>query len=222
MYYEPGEGAGHKAAGLPHSPFTAIVGPRPIGWISTQDREGRVNLAPFSYFNGVCSAPPMVIFASNGNHGREGQPGPAIKDTLANVRETGEFVVNLATWELREQMNLSSAPAPRGVDEFEFAGLAKAASNAVKPPRVAASPVHLECKLVQVVELPAHEASNTLNNLVIGRVVGIHVRDDLIDNGRVSIAKVRPLLRLGAFDYGFIESVFEIKRPKWPLDGKAS
>ncbi len=117
MFYEPGAGAGHKAAGLPHSPFTAIVGPRPIGWVSTQDAEGRCNLAPFSYFNGVSSAPPMVMFACNGDHTKEGVPSQS-KDTLAIVRETGEFVVNLATWDLRVQMNTTSAPAPRGIDEF--------------------------------------------------------------------------------------------------------
>jgi flavin reductase (DIM6/NTAB) family NADH-FMN oxidoreductase RutF len=216
MYYEPGDGAGHKAAGLPHSPFTAIVGPRPIGWVSTQDAQGRCNLAPFSYFNGVAAAPPMVIFACNGDHTREGVLSDA-KDSLANVRETGEFVVNLATWELREQMNLSSAPAPHEVDEFELAGLEKAPSHLVKPPRVAASPVNLECRLLQVVALPTHEPSGTRNNLVVGRVVGIHIRDDLIENGRVNIAKVRPLLRLGYFDYAFIESVFEMRRPKWPM-----
>lgn len=217
MYYEPGEGAGHKAAGLPHSPFTAIVGPRPIGWISSLDARGRCNLAPFSYFNGVAAAPPMVIFACNGDHSREGVPDSNAKDTLANVRATGEFVVNLATWDLREQMNLSSAPAPHEIDEFELAGLEKAPSNIVKPPRVAASPVNLECKLVQEVALPTHAPSGTRNNLVIGQVVGIHIRDDLIENGRVNISKVKPLLRLGYFDYAFIDSVFELRRPKWPV-----
>jgi len=218
MYYEPGAGAGHKAAGLPHSPFTAIVGPRPIGWVSSMDAQGRCNLAPFSYFNGVAAAPPMVMFACNGDHTKEGVPSES-KDTLAIVRETGEFVVNLATWELREQMNTSSAPAPRGVDEFELAGLAKAPSTIVKPPRVAASPINLECKVVQIVALPTHEPSGTRNNLVVGSVVGIHIRDDLIEDGRVNISKVKPLLRLGYFDYAFIDSVFEIRRPKWPLSG---
>ena len=216
MYYEPGEGAGHKAAGLTHSPFTAIVGPRPIGWISTRDAEGRCNLAPFSYYTGVAAAPPMLMFACNGDHSREGGLAGS-KDTLAIVRETGEFVVNLATWELRAQMNISSAPAPRGVDEFELAGLAKAPSNVVKAPRVAASPINLECHLLQVVALPTHEPSGTRNNLVVGKVVGIHIRDDLIELGRVNIAKVKPLLRLGYFDYAFIESVFEMRRPKWPM-----
>jgi len=216
MYYEPGDGAGHKAAGLPHSPFTAIVGPRPIGWVSSMDAQGLCNLAPFSYFNGIAAAPPMVMFSCNGDHTKEGVPSES-KDTLAIVRETGEFVVNLATWDLREQMNITSAPAPRGVDEFELAGLTKAPSNMVKPPRVGESPVNLECTLVQIVPTPTHEPSGTRNNLVIGRVVGIHIRDDLIENGRVNISKVKPLLRLGYFDYAFIDSVFEIKRPKWPL-----
>jgi flavin reductase (DIM6/NTAB) family NADH-FMN oxidoreductase RutF len=217
MFYEPGEGAGHKAAGLPHSPFTAIVGPRPIGWVSSQDAGGRCNLAPFSYFNGVSSAPPMVMFACNGDHTKEGVPSQS-KDTLAIVRETGEFVVNLATWDLRLQMNTTSAPAPRGIDEFELAGLTKAPSRVVRPPLVSESPVNLECKLVQIVELPTHEPSGTRNNLVIGRVVGIHIRDDLIIEGRVDITRVKPLLRLGYFDYAVVDSKFEIKRPKWPLD----
>jgi flavin reductase (DIM6/NTAB) family NADH-FMN oxidoreductase RutF len=213
MFYEPGDGAGHKAAGLPHSPFTAIVGPRPIGWISTCDASGLCNLAPFSFFNGICSAPPMVMFACNG----EGAAS-ADKDTLALVRETGEFVVNLSTWDLREQMNLSSAPAPRGIDEFELAGLAKAPSRSVKPPRVAKSPINLECTLERVIELPGHAPSGSHNTMVIGRVVGIHIRDDLIENGRVHMERVKPLLRLGYFDYAFIETVFELKRPKWPLE----
>jgi flavin reductase (DIM6/NTAB) family NADH-FMN oxidoreductase RutF len=217
MFYEPGEGSGHKAAGLPHSPFTAIVGPRPIGWISTQDAQGRANLAPFSFFNGVSSAPPMVMFACNGDHTREGVPSES-KDTLAIVRETGEFVVNLATWDLREQMNLTSAPAPRGIDEFELAKLSKAPSRVVKAPRVGESPVCLECQLVQIVELPSHQRSGTRNNVVIGKVVGIHIDDSLIHDGRVDISRVRPLLRLGYFDYATVESVFEIKRPKWPLE----
>lgn len=219
MFYEPGEGSGHKAAGLPHSPFNACVGPRPIGWISTVDAQGRANLAPFSFFNAVSSAPPVVVYACNGDHSREGLPESRMKDSLANVRETGEFVANLVTWELREQMNLSSTPAPHGIDEFEVAGLEKAPSTVVKAPRVAASPIHLECKLVQTVELPPHQPSGTKNTLVIGRVVGMHIRDDLIENGRVHMERVKPILRLGYFDYAFVEAVFEMRRPKWPVAG---
>jgi flavin reductase (DIM6/NTAB) family NADH-FMN oxidoreductase RutF len=180
------------------------------------DANGLCNLAPFSYFNGVSAAPPMVMFGCNGDHTKEGVPSES-KDTLAIVRETGEFVVNLATWDLREQMNITSAPAPRGVDEFELAGLTKAPSQMVKPPRVGESPVNLECELIQIVALPTHEPTGTRNSVVFGRVVGIHIRDDLIADGRVDISKVKPLLRLGYFDYAFVDSLFEIKRPKWPL-----
>ncbi len=144
MFYRPGE-----EHGLRGNPLNQLVIPRPIGWISSVAPDGHVNLAPFSFFNAVAYVPPQVMFATTGPH-RDG----GAKNSLANVRATGEFVANLATWELREAVNASSAAAPADVDEFELAGLTKAPARIVRPPYVAESPVHLECVLTEIVELP--------------------------------------------------------------------
>ena len=214
MFYEPKQASRDFLAslGLDHNPFLALVAPRPIGWVSTVNATGVPNLAPFSFFNAVAARPPMVMFCANGSHTEGGA-----KDSLANARETGEFVWNLATWDLRQAMNDSSAPAPHAVDEFAATGLTKAPSRLVKPPRVAESPVHLECTVIKFVELPADEKSGALNTVTFGRVVGIHIDDRLVVNGRVDIALVRPLARLGYLDYASVDSVFEIKRPGWPI-----
>lgn len=213
-----GSGPGFRDFGLRHNPFLALVAPRPIGWISSVDLSGRVNLAPFSFFNAVSSRPPMVYFCANGQHLSAG----GFKDSLQNVRETGEFVANLATFGLREEMNNSSAPAPRDIDEFEAVGLEHLPSVQVKAPRVKGSPVHLECKLVQIVELPPDSKSGDPNTMTIGRVVGIHVDERLLNDGRVDITRARPIARLGYLDYTVVDSVFEIKRPTWPIGGVAS
>jgi flavin reductase (DIM6/NTAB) family NADH-FMN oxidoreductase RutF len=204
MFYEP---KGKGSHGLPHDPFRSIVVPRPIGWISTVSGDGVVNLAPYSFFNGVSYAPPMVMFAPNGQHAEGGH-----KDTLSNIVETGEFVVNVATWELREEMNASSAAVPRAVDEMAMAGLEAAPSRLVRPPRVKASPVHLECVHVKTVELPADDPESP-NNVVFGRVVGIHISDDILTDGLVDMSKFRPIGRLGYFDYTVVDNVFTMPRP---------
>lgn len=214
FYRTDGDGPGFKDFGLKHNPFLALVAPRPIGWISTIDAQGVVNLAPFSFFNAVSSRPPMVFFGANGSHLAAGGD----KDSLKNVRETGEFVANLATWSLRQSMNDSSTPAPREVNEFEAVGLDALPSQIVRAPRVKQSPVHLECKLVRFVELPGDEKTGEQNTMTIGRVVGVHIDEQLIDNGRVDITRAKPIARLGYLDYAVIERVFEIKRPSWPLD----
>lgn len=201
--------------GLRHNPFTTLVVPRPIGWISTINAEGRANLAPFSFFNAVSSAPPMVMYCANASHSEEGD-----KDSLANARATGEFVANLATFDLQRQMNDSSSPAPRAIDEFDLVGLTKAPSRLVKPPRVAESPVHLECAVVRIVELPTDEKTGERNTLTVGRVLAVHIDDSLINEGRVDISRARPLARMGYLDYAVIDSVFPIKRPSWPLAPK--
>lgn len=212
MFYETGEdGLGHRAAGLKHSPMNAIVSPRPIGWISTLGKDGVPNLSPFSYFNAVSAHPPMVMFAANGSHAEGGS-----KDSLQNVRDTGEFVVNICSEELAAQMNDSSTAAPRSIDEFNVAGLTKAPSRIVKAPRVAEAPAHLECRLIKIVELPP-SSTGEQNNTVIGRVVAVHVRDEFITDGRVDTVKMRPVGRLGYFDYVVISHSFEILRPGWPL-----
>ncbi|MCY3596991.1 MAG: flavin reductase family protein [Rhodospirillales bacterium] len=195
--------------GLPHDPFKACVVPRPIGWISTMSPAGVHNLAPYSFFNGVATAPPMVMFASNGR-----QPHGA-KDSLANVEETGEFVANLATWDLREAMNRSSAPLGPDVDEFAFAGLEALPAKLVRPARVAGAPVHLECVHHQTVDLPSNEPEGR-NAIVIGQVVGVHIEDGLISDGILDLSRVQPLARLGYFDYTVVNEMFSISRPRSP------
>ncbi len=195
--------------GLPHDPFKACVVPRPIGWISTMSPAGVHNLAPYSFFNGVATAPPMVMFASNGR-----QPHGA-KDSLANVEETGEFVANLATWDLREAMNRSSAPLGPDVDEFAFAGLEALPAKLVRPARVAGAPVHLECVHHQTVDLPSNEPDGR-NAIVIGQVVGVHIEDGLISDGILDLSRVQPLARLGYFDYTVVNEMFSISRPRSP------
>lgn len=202
MFYEPRQGHG-----LPHDPFKACVAPRPIGWISTLSVDGVANLAPFSYFNAVLDFPPTVMFSATGPH----RDGP-LKDTAANAIATGEFVYNMATWDLREQMNLSSAAVGREVDEFELAGLVKAPSRLVKPPRVAASPVQLECRTVQVVSLPVNRAGME-NRVVFGEVVGVHIDETVLVDGRVDLALVRAIARCGYQDYALLTALFSMDRP---------
>ena len=202
MFYETRTGR----HGLPHDPFKSCVVPRPIGWITTLSREGVVNLAPYSFFNGVSSDPPMVMFASGGR-----QPtGP--KDSLANCEATGEFVVNLATWELREAMNQTSASDPPELDEMTAAGLEAEPSRLVKPPRVKAAPIHLECRYHQTVELPCRDPEER-NAVVIGEVLGIHIRDEVMTDGLVDMEKFKPIARLGYMDYTRVDLVFAMPRP---------
>jgi flavin reductase (DIM6/NTAB) family NADH-FMN oxidoreductase RutF len=188
---------------LPHDPFKAIVAPRPIGWISTISAKGEINLAPYSYFNGVNSRPPMVMFASEGR-----------KDSVRNIEETGEFVCNLATWDLREAMNATSAPLPHGVNEMERAALAAAPSVLVKPPRVAAAPCALECKLVRIVPLQTHEGRPVDSHVVFGEVVGVHIDDRYLVNGVLDTAALRPIARCGYDQYAVVEALFSMTRPE--------
>ncbi len=193
--------------GLKHDPFKALVVPRPIGWISSLDAHGRVNLAPFSFFNAVASDPPVVIFSAGGAH-LEGGP----KDTPRNVEATGEFVCNVATWELREAVNLTSARVARGVDEFALSGLTPVPSRLVKPPRVKESPVHLECRYLQTVTLPSSDPDDA-NQVVFGQVVGIHIDDSIISDGMIDWSRFKPIARLGYLDYTVVEQIFAMQRP---------
>lgn len=191
--------------------FNAIVAPRPIGWISTVSASGRVNLAPFSHFNLVSTAPPVVMFACNAPDDRHE------KDTIVNVRETGQFVTNLVTWDLREPMNTSSFNAPYGVDEFELAGLEKAASIKVRPPRVAASPASMECELLQIIDIDPVGPGDTFSNVVLGRVVALHMDDRFVDaGGRFDVVRTRPLTRLGGNQYASTGELVELGRPNPP------
>jgi flavin reductase (DIM6/NTAB) family NADH-FMN oxidoreductase RutF len=198
MFYETGK----NNHGLPHDPFKAIVAPRPIGWITAMSAAGEINLAPYSYFNGVCSRPPIVMFASEGR-----------KDSVSFIAETGEFVCNLATWELRAAMNATSAPFARGVNEMEKAGLEAAPSRLVRPPRVKASPCALECKLLQIVPLDDLNGRSVDTHVVFGQVVGVHIDERFIKNGLVDTAAMRPIARCGYHDYAVVEDTFSMTRP---------
>lgn len=195
------------AHGLSYNPFKACVAPRPIGWLTTISTDGIVNLAPYSFFNAVSEDPPMVMFASNGRDPH----GP--KDTLRNIEATGEFVFNIATYALRERMNRTSAPVPPEVDEMALAGLTPLPSRLVKPPRVAESPINLECVYHQTIELPSNDPEGR-NAIGIGRVVGVHIADEVIRNGRVDLSLVKPIARLGYHDFTVVETIFEMKRPR--------
>ncbi len=207
MFYRPEDGHG-----LAHDPLSALVMPRPIGWISSINKQGQRNLAPFALFNIVAYRPPHVMFAPTG------QPGGPFKDTLNNVEATGEFVANMATWALRDAVWHTSIPAPADVDEFELAGLTPTASTIVSPPRVKESPVHLECRHVQTVRLD-HEDSSTANHLVIGKVVGIHIDDSVIVDGLVDERKLEPMARLGYLNYTRVTEVHTKPFPTWPPTG---
>jgi flavin reductase (DIM6/NTAB) family NADH-FMN oxidoreductase RutF len=199
MFYRPSEGHG-----LPHNPFNAIVTPRPIGWISTRDADGRDNLAPYSFFNAVAYVPPQVMFASTSAKADRGDT----KDSVSNIRETGVFCVNIVEYAARDVMNASSATVDRDVDEFELAGIDKAACDTIAASRVANAPASLECKVTQIIQLEGES-----NFAVFGEVTGIHMRDDCIVDGRFDVTRYRPLTRLGYRDYGVIKEVFSLTRP---------
>jgi flavin reductase (DIM6/NTAB) family NADH-FMN oxidoreductase RutF len=199
MFYRPSEGHG-----LPHNPFNAIVTPRPIGWISTRDADGWDNLAPYSFFNAVAYVPPQVMFASTSAKADRGDT----KDSVSNIRETGVFCVNIVEYAARDVMNASSATVDRDVDEFELAGIDKAACDTIAASRVANAPASLECKVTQIIQLEGES-----NFAVFGEVTGIHMRDDCIVDGRFDVTRYRPLTRLGYRDYGVIKEVFSLTRP---------
>ena len=199
MFYEPAK----RNHGLPHDPFKAIVAPRPIGWITSMNAKGEINLAPYSFFNGITDRPPIVMFSSEGP-----------KDSVAFVEETKEFVCSLATYELRAQMNDTSAPLPRGVNEMTAAGLAPAPSRLVKPPRVAASPCALECKWLKTVKLDDVDGRALERYVVFGQAIGVYIDDRFIKNGRLDTAAMRPIARLGYDQYAVVDEVFAMQRPK--------
>lgn len=205
MYYRISEG--HQSAGLRHNPINALIAPRPIGWISTVDKAGRPNLAPFSYFNAVSADPPFVMFAPN-----EKDTTGTEKDSLRNVRDTGEFVVNIVPWRLREQMNLTSTVLDHGKSEFELAGLTKAPSSIVRAPRVLESPAALECKVYEIVALPLVPGKRR-SHVVIGEVLAVHIDDACIRDGKVDTLALEPMARLGGFEYIGVDDLVIIPRP---------
>ncbi len=187
---------------LPHDPYKGMVIPRPVGWISTMDRAGQVNLAPYSYFNGFSTKPMIVGFSSESE-----------KDSAAFAIESGEFVWSMATYALREQMNMSAAPLPRGQSEFSFAKLETAPSKIVRPPRVALSPAALECRVVDVLRFKDLGGQPTGGCLVLGQVVGLHVEERYIKDGRLDAAAMQPIARCGYDEYTVLERVFRMARP---------
>jgi len=189
--------------GLPYDPLKAIVAPRPIGWITSLTARGEINLAPYSYFNAVSTRPPIVCFSSEGR-----------KDSVALVEETREFVCNIATWDLRDAMNLTSAPFPRGIDEMREAGLRPASSRLVKPPRVADAPCALECKWLQTLTLSDLDGQPLDRHVVFGQVVGVHIDDRFIANGRLDTAAMKPIARCGYDQYAVVAEVFSMTRPE--------
>lgn len=198
-FYEPSKGHG-----LLHDPFKAIVAPRPIGWISTVDGHGRVNLAPYSFFNAVCDHPPMVMFSSSG-----------LKDTAGNIQTTGEFVCNLVTRRLAAQMNQTSASLPHGIDEFEVAGLAAAPSRIVKPPRVAEAPAALECRLVTMIRLHDLDGATLNQYLTVGQVIGVHIDCAYLADGLFNLLATHPVQRAGyVADYTEATMGFQMARPR--------
>jgi len=199
MFYDTAS----NAHGLPHDPFKAIIAPRPIGWISSVDSNGAVNLAPYSFFNAFSSRPPIVGFASEGR-----------KDSVAFIEETREFVCNLVTYDLRDAMNATSAPLPRGSSEFVHAGLEEAPSRLVKAPRVKASPVALECRLIQIIELTDSDGQAVNSFLVLGHVVGLHIDEAFIRDGRFDLVAAGTIARCGYSDYTKADDLFSITRPK--------
>ena len=199
MFYEPEK---RDRNILPHDPFKAIVAPRPIGWITSMSAKGEINLAPYSFFNGVNSRPNLVMFASEGH-----------KDSVAFIEETGEFVCNLATFDLREQMNETSAPMARGMNEMVRAGLEPAPSRLVKPPRVAASPCALECRMTQIVAMHGIDGTPLDSHVVFGQVVGVYIDDRFVKDGILDTAAMRPIARCGYNEYAVVDSLFSMVRP---------
>lgn len=199
MFYEPANGHG-----LPHDPFKAIVAPRPIGWISTRAGDGRVNLAPYSFFNALSSNPPLIWFSSEG-----------AKDSSTFAEESGEFVANLVSRDLAEAMNRSSVNAPRGVSEFGYAGLTEAPSRLVRAPRVAQAHAALECKVTEILRPKTLDGSPCAAHVIIGQVVGVFIDDAYLTDGLFDMIKAGNTARLGYLDYAAVTETFVMRRPHW-------
>jgi flavin reductase (DIM6/NTAB) family NADH-FMN oxidoreductase RutF len=208
MFYD----TARRDHGMTQDPLTALIVPRPIGWISTLDGQGRVNLAPYSFYNAVSASPPMIYFSTTGTYGDN-----PTKHSRRNAEETGEFVVNMVSAVLAKQMNITTSMVDYGVDEMKLAGLTPAPSRYVKPPRVAESPIALECKYWKTIEMPIEEGREKQQaTVVFGRVVGIHVDDSIVKNGRIDTLAFKPVARLGYSEYTTTENVWRMPRPDDP------
>ena len=202
MFYKTSE-----PHGLPHNPFKSCVVPRPIAWVTSMSASGVLNLAPYSFFNALTDDPPMIMLAFNGYHDHGGE-----KDTLANIKATGEFVINMVPLSQKEAMNVTTEGVAPEVDEIELARLQTKPSRLVRPPRVAAAPIHFECEFYSEIELPCNQA-DSINRMIIGRVIGIHIDDAVLVDGMVDLGKINPLARLGYMQYTSVQDIFALQRP---------
>jgi len=202
MFYEPKDGHG-----LPHNPFKAIVSPRPIAWVSSLSTEGVANLAPYSFFNAVADAPPMLMISSSP------QASNVDKDTLENILNTGEFVVHIVPHAMRDAMNVTSGGYDHNDDEFIRAGLEKAPSHMVAPPRIANAPIAMECRHHVNLGFPGQNGVRG-SHVIFGEVVGIHIADEALVDGMLDVTRYNPLARLGYMDYSTVREVFSLDRPK--------
>ena len=193
--------------GLPHDPFKSCVVPRPIAWISSIHPNGAINLAPFSFFNALASDPPMVVISFTGYHQHGGE-----KDSLYNIKSSGDFVVNMVPLALKDVMNTTTAPVAHEVDELALAGLNTEESVLVKPPRVREAPINMECEFFQEINLPC-TLENSINTTIIGKVLGIHIKDEVLTDGMIDLAKIRPLARLGYNQYTDVDHLYTMTRP---------
>ncbi|MEO9682740.1 MAG: flavin reductase family protein [Tateyamaria sp.] len=199
MFYRPADGHG-----LPHNPFNAVVTPRPIAWVSTRGADGSDNLAPYSFFNGVAYTPPQVMFASTG--AKDDRDGT--KDSVANIRDTGVFCVNIVEEAMKDAMNQTSGPWEATTDEFELADIEKADCSEINCARVATAPASMECKVTQIVKIEGE-----FNVVVFGEVIGMHLRDNCIVDGIFDVLTYKPLTRLGYRDYSVVRDKFSLNRP---------
>jgi flavin reductase (DIM6/NTAB) family NADH-FMN oxidoreductase RutF len=193
--------------GLPRDPFKAIVSPRPVGWITSMSAKGEINLAPYSFFNAVSDAPPIVLFSSEG-----------YKDSIAFIAETKEFVCNLAVYDLLAAVVTSGISYPRGINEMTEAGLEAVPSRLVRPPRVKASPCALECKLLRIIDLDDLDGNPSHRHVAFGQVIGVHIDDRFIKDGRLDTAAMQPIARCGYADYAVVDKVIPVVRPRRPND----
>ena len=196
-----------QSHGLPHDPFKSCVVPRPIAWVSSIHPNGTVNLAPFSFFNGLASDPPMVMISFTGYHEHGGE-----KDSLFNIKSSGDFVINIVPAELTEAMNITTAPVGHEIDELALANLTSEKSILVKPPRVSEAPINMECEFFQEIKLPC-TLQNSINTTIIGKVLGIHIKDEVLVDGMIDLSKIKPLARLGYNQYTTVDNVFTMTRP---------
>ena len=205
MFFEPNK----------NHPFTpnflsALIFPRPIGWISSISKNGVPNLSPYSFFNAISYIPPQIMFAATANHSDGG-----LKDTIRNILDTREFVVNLAIKKLKNEVNETSIDAPHDIDEFNFFKIKKRKSKIVKPPSVADSPINLECKLIRKINLKTKSKNKNQNKMIIGEVIGVRIENRYIKNGRINSLMMKAISRMGYSEYSEVDSKFLMTRPKW-------